>query len=142
MTDALTFASDEIGAYAFPEPTLEEELAQLDEEALFDYMNLPERITGIVGYLHASTTAGSHGPRVKYYLRPGRAQPSFSVSVSPEPRVMASSLPERLVRQRAPEVFEFVRRNHDALIRFWRDGEEMDSDQVDELKRSLIDINQ
>lgn len=96
----MTMASIETEA-PLHEPTLEEELAALGEEDVFEMVNLRERDTGIMGVLFLSTVLGPHGPRVKYYLRAGRDQPSFSVSIAPEPRVLVNSLPVREM-QRGP----------------------------------------
>ncbi|MEI9884919.1 MAG: hypothetical protein WDN08_00220 [Rhizomicrobium sp.] len=56
---------------------------------------------------------------MKYYLEAGKGQPSFSVSVSDQPQILASSLPERVVRQTSPAVFQWVQLNAAALLSFW-----------------------
>jgi hypothetical protein len=101
MSDTLA-RDDEIGTYDYPGPTPQEELAAIDEEARFDFMNLPSSMTGIAGVIFISTDRGALGPRVKFFERTGKGQPSFSVSSGPEPRVPVSSLPERVVRRVAP----------------------------------------
>lgn len=108
------------------EPTLAEELAWVGEEDLFEMVNLREADTGIAGVLFVSTAVGSHGPRVKYFLKAGRDQPSFSVSIGPDPRVLANSLPERELRRAAPVVIDWVRLNHEPLLRFWNHTDGMD----------------
>ena len=75
------------------EPTLAEELAGLGGEDLFEMVNLREQDTGLTGVVFISTAMPAHGPRVKWFIKPGRDQPSFSVSVGPEPRVLANSCP-------------------------------------------------
>jgi hypothetical protein len=62
---------------------------------------------------------GGHGPRVKYFLQPGRSQASFSVAIADNPTVIANSLPRRVVRQRLPQVIDWVSRNKDASLDFW-----------------------
>jgi hypothetical protein len=111
------------------EPTLDEELRALGEEDVFEMTNLKERHTGIPGVIFISTAMGPHGPRVKYYLRAGGDQPSFSVAVGPDPRVLASSLDDRDVARMAPSVIAWVRLNHAALGRFWSDGKAWDVDE-------------
>ena len=66
---------------------------------------------------------GQHGPRVKYFVKTGKGQPSFSVSVSSRPRVLANSLPERIVNRSAPSVITWVGLNHHALMAFWKEGQ-------------------
>jgi hypothetical protein len=105
------------------EPTLQDELAALGEDDLFEFMNLTSHETGIDGVLFVSTARGQHGPRVKYFVKTGKGQPSFSVSISAEPEILASSLPERLVRRIAPEVIEWVKLNRADLLRFWEEGQ-------------------
>lgn len=98
----------------------------LGEEDLFEMVNLREQDTGVSGVLFVSTAVGAHGPRVKFFLNVGRDQPSFSVSIGPEPRVLANSLPERELRRAAPAVIAWVRVNHVALLRFWNHRDGMD----------------
>jgi hypothetical protein len=99
---------------------LAEELAQ---EELVDMANLTSAQTGIIGTIFISTAMGAHGPRVKYFLQPGRTQPSFSVSIADAPAAVANSLPARVVRQMSPQVIEWVLRNKDALLDFWHHGD-------------------
>ncbi len=109
-----------------PDPTIQEELAGLGEEALFEMTNLPPARTGIKGVLFLSTAVGFHGPRVKFFVKTGKGQPSFSVSIAERPNVVANSLPERVVNQMAPGVIEWVKLNREALLRFWNEGEILD----------------
>ena len=114
--------NESIAVWIDREPTLDEELRALGEEDIFDMANLPESQTGVPGVIMISTAMGSHGPRVKYYLKSGRHQPRFSVAVASEPRVVANSLSDRDLARAAPEVIAWVRRNHEKLARFWWDG--------------------
>ena len=57
--------------------------------------NLTSAQTGVPGTIFISTAMGAHGPRVKYFVQPGRTQPSFSVSIADAPAVVANSLPAR-----------------------------------------------
>ena len=96
---------------------------ELSRDDVIEMANLTTQQTGIPGTIFISTAMGSHGPRVKYFVQPGRTQPSFSVSVGDPPAVMANSLPARVLRQRAPQVIEWVSRNRDALLDFWNNGD-------------------
>src|SRR3989454_9251841 len=93
--------------------TLAHELAT---DELVEMANLTADQTGVPGTIFISTAMGSHGPRVKYYLQPGRTQPSFSVTISDNPIVAANSLPIRVVRQVSPQVIAWVSRNKDTLL--------------------------
>lgn len=104
------------------EPTREEEIGALDDEDIFEMANLSEKHTGIPGVVFISTVMGAHGPRVKYYLKTGPAQPSFSVAVASQPRVLANSMDERDMNRMAPAVLEWVALNHEALSSFWWEG--------------------
>ena len=103
-----------------PDVSLADELSCDD---LIELANLTSQQTGVPGTIFISTAMGSHGPRVEYFVRPGRTQPSFSVSVVDPPAVVANSLPVRVLRQRAPQVIEWVSRNRDALLDFWNEGD-------------------
>ena len=96
---------------------------ELAGEDVVEMANLTSMQTGVPGTIFISTAMGAHGPRVKYFVRPGRTQPSFSVSVADSPTVVANSLPARTLRQFSPQVIEWVRRNRDALLDFWNNGD-------------------
>ena len=99
---------------------LAEELA---DDVVADMANLTTDQTGVTGTIFISTAIGAHGPGVQYFLQPGRAQPSFSVSITDIPTVVANSLPARVVRRMSPQVVEWVARNKDALLDFWHHGD-------------------
>jgi hypothetical protein len=99
---------------------LAEELAAED---VVEMANLTTAQAGISGTIFISTAMGARGPRVKYFLQPGRMQPSFSMSIGDAPAVVANSLPARTMRQMTPRVVEWVLRNKDALLDFWYHGD-------------------
>ena len=92
---------------------------ELVDDDVVEIANLTTAQTGVAGAIFISTAMGGHGPRVKYFLEPGRSQPSFSVAVADTPTVVANSLPVRVVRQLSPQVVDWVSRNKDALLVFW-----------------------
>jgi hypothetical protein len=110
---------------------------ELATEELVETANLTTAQTGVPGTIFISTAMGSHGPRVKYFVQPGRNQPSFSVLIADPPRVVANSLPGRVLRQRAPEVIRWVALNNDALIDFWNNGDTWTDPQVTAFKQAL-----
>ena len=99
--------------------------------------NLTSEQTGVLGTIFVSTAMGSHGPRVKYFVRPGRTQPSFSVSIADTPAVVANSLPARTLRQRSPQVIEWVSTNKDGLLDFWNNGDTWSQPEVNEFIQRL-----
>lgn len=119
------------------EPTLDEELRALGEEDLVEMAYLPPDWTGVLAHIFISTALGQHGPRVKVYLKKGRHQPSASISIGPNPRVLASSLEERDLARIAPQALTWVALNHEALTTFWFEGESLDIADVAEFGRSL-----
>ena len=112
------------------EPSIEEEMATLGDDDLFDMANLTFDHTGIAGIVYIFTAVGSRGPRVKYFQKTGKGQSSFSVSIADRPRVVASSLPDRIQSQMVPKVIEWVRANRDELLSFWNEGETWTVDEV------------
>ena len=113
---------------------LTEELAR---EGLVEMANQTSAQTGITGTIFISTAMGAHGPRVKYFVQPGRTQPSFSVSIGDIPVVVANSLPLRTVRQTSPRVVEWVSRNKDALLDFWHHGDTWTQPEVNDFIQKL-----
>jgi hypothetical protein len=114
--------------------SLAEELAC---EELVEMANLTSAQTGVAGTIFISTAMGAHGPRVKYFLQPGRSQPSFSVSIADMPSVVANSLPARVVRQMSPRVVEWVSSNRSALLDFWHHGDTWAQPEVNDFIQQL-----
>jgi len=104
---------------------------------MVEIANLTSAQTGVPGTIFTSTAMGGHGPRVKYFVQPGRSQPSFSVSISDKPAVVANSLPARTVRQMSPQVVEWVSRNKDALLDFWHQGDTWTQPEVNDFIEKL-----
>ena len=119
------------------EPTLDEELNALAEDELVEMAYLPSDWTGVLAHVFISTALGQHGPRIKVYVRKGRHQPSASISVGPNPRILASSLDERDLTRIAPNALEWVALNHEALTHFWFEGESLDIQDVADFGRTL-----
>src|SRR5690348_10190520 len=113
---------------------LAEELAGED---VVEMANLTTAQTGVPGTIFISTAMGGYGPRVKYFLQPGRSQPSFSVAVADTPTVVANSLPVRVFRQMSPQVIDWVSRNKDALLDFWHHGDTWTQPEVSDFIQKL-----
>jgi hypothetical protein len=113
---------------------LAEELA---DDVVADMANLTTDQTGVPGTIFISTAMGSHEPRVKYFLQPGRTQPSFSVAIADAPAVVANSLPLRTMRQMSPPVIDWVLRNKDALLEFWHHGDAWTQPEVNDFIQRL-----
>jgi hypothetical protein len=125
MTDVMRIPADVL---------LAEELAR---EEVVEMANLTAAQTGITGTIFISTAMGAHGPRAKYFVQPGRTQPSFSVSIANIPAVVANSLPTRVVREMLPQVIEWVSRNRDTLLDFWHHGDTWTQPEVNEFIQKL-----
>jgi hypothetical protein len=119
------------------EPTLGDELASVGDDDVVEMTNLQETDTGIPGVVFISTAMGSHGPRVKYFVKAGRDQPSFSVSIADEPKVLANSLSQRDLNRAAPAVIGWVRLNRRALLQFWNEGDSLSIHEVLAFVKSL-----
>ncbi len=119
------------------ETTVREDIDSLGDDDVMDTLNLTKDDTGINGIVFISTHMGAHGPRIKYMQKPGEHQPSFSVSISDRPRVLATSLPDRVVNRMAPAVIEWVRANRDDLLKFWNSGNDLTRAEVNQLLDGL-----
>ncbi|HTT78527.1 MAG TPA: hypothetical protein VMF86_02505 [Stellaceae bacterium] len=117
-----------------PDVPLADELA-VDE--LIEMANLTTAQTGVPGTIFISIVMGGHGPQVKYFVQPGRSQPSFSVLIADPPRVVANSLPGRVLRQISPQVIQWVALNRDALLDFWNNGDTWTDPRVTAFKQAL-----
>ena len=96
---------------------------ELPSDELVEMANLTTAQTGVPGTIFISTAMGSHGPWVKYYVQPGRTQPSFSVTIAENLAVVANSLPVRVLGRTSPQVIRWVSLNNDALLDFRNHGE-------------------
>jgi len=101
-----------------------------NDDAIVEMANLDKSQTGIDGVIWISTMMTGHAPRVKYFVRPGRTQPSFSVTIADQPRVVANSLPPRVANQMSPVVIQWVTLNKDALLDFWHHGDTWTASQL------------
>jgi hypothetical protein len=117
-----------------PDVTLADELAT---DELVEMANLTAAQTGVTGTIFISTAMGSHGPRVKYFVQPGRTQPSFSVTIGDSPAVVANSLPSRVLNQMSPQLIQWVLLNKDALFDFWNNGDAWMQPQVNSFIQAL-----
>jgi hypothetical protein len=111
------------------------ELEQTDDP--IEMANLPPSQTGIDGVVFVSTRMGPHGPRVKYYERPGRGRPSFSMSIADDPQIVANSLPQRVAVDVGSKVRAWVLLNKDALLDFWNHGDAWMQPQVEAFLHGL-----
>lgn len=128
---------ESIAVWIDREPTLDEELGALEEDDLVEMANLPPDWTGVLETIFISTALGKHGPCIKVYPKTGRHQPSASISIGPNPRVLASSLDDRDLARIAPKAMEWVAANHEALTTFWFEGESWNLGDVADFGRSL-----
>jgi hypothetical protein len=119
------------------DPPLAEELA---DEDVVELANLTTAQTGVPGTIFISTAMGGHGPRVKYFLQPGRSQPSFSVAIADPSVVVANSLPARIVCQRSPQLTAWVVRNRDAFVDFWHHGDTWTQPEVNDFIQRLQSV--
>jgi len=110
---------------------------ELADDDVVEMANLTTAQTGVPGTIFISTAMGGHGPRVKYFLQPGRSQPSFSITISDAPTLAANSLPVRVVRQMSPQVISWVLRNNDALLDFWYHGDTCTQPEVNDFIQKL-----
>jgi len=110
---------------------------ELADDDVVEMANLTTAQTGVPGTIFISAAMGGHGPRVNYFSQPGRSQPSFSVAVVDNPTVIANSLPLRVVRQRSPQVIDWVLRNKDALLDFWYHGDTWTHPEVNDFIQKL-----
>ena len=110
---------------------------ELANDDVVEMANLTTAQTGVSGTIFISTAMGGHGPRVKYFLQPGRSQPSFSVTIADPPTVAANSLSVRVVRQMSPQVINWVSRNKDPLLDFWYHGDSWTPPEVNDFIQKL-----
>ena len=105
------------------EPTLDHLLSALAPEDIFDMRVLEPDQTGVPFLVWISTRLGQHGPRVKGYLgRSGGDQPSFSMTISEQPEVVATSYSDRETAQAAKALAPWIISNAPALRTLWFDG--------------------
>jgi hypothetical protein len=117
------------------DPLLADELLKYD--GIIEMANLDKSQTGIDGVIWISTMMTGHAPRVKYFIRPGRTQSSFSVTIGDQPRVVANSLPPRVVNQMSPLVVQWVILNKDVLLDFWHNGDTWTASQLIQFLQSF-----
>ncbi|QYU70482.1 hypothetical protein J4558_10350 [Leptolyngbya sp. 15MV] len=103
----------------------------VDDDEMFDMVNLSTRRTGVSGTIFISTRRASHGPRIKWF--PGKAEweaPCLIVTLETPPRAINQGLQSRIAREGQAIAVPWAERNRAALLRFWHDGLSWDSDEV------------
>jgi hypothetical protein len=110
---------------------------ELSADDLIEMANLTSAQTGVAGTIFISTAMGQDGPRVKYYVRAGRTQPSFSITIADKPTLVANSLAAQIANQMAPQVVNWVLRNKDSLLDFWHHGDTWSQPQVNAFIQTL-----
>jgi len=108
-----------------------------NDDGVIEMANLDKLQTGIDGVIWISTMMTGHAPRVKYFVRPGRTQPSFSVAIADQPRVVANSLSPRVLNQMSPLVIQWVTLNKDGLLDFWHHGDTWTASQLIQFLQSF-----
>jgi hypothetical protein len=117
-----------------PDTPLAEELSAKE---LVEMTGLTTDQTEVPGTISISTAMGSHGQCVKYFVQPSCNQPSFSVVIANPPYVVANSLPDRVLRQRTPDVLRWVALDKDAPLDLWDNGDSWTDPQVTAFKQEL-----
>lgn len=104
----------------------------VDPDMLVEMANLLKSKTGVEGVIYISSSQGSHGPRVKWFvtLPKSKRDPCLSVTIKPNPQVKNLNLPKAVVIANQKYVRDWVRLNYEQLLNFWNDGYSWDSDKV------------
>lgn len=113
-------------------------LNELKADLLFEMANLGKKHTGFDKIIYISTAQASHGPRVKIFHKTGKGEPSTSISIEDDPKVVADSL--NPPQSEIDDVIRFVKLNKVDLLKFWHHGTDMMKDDVDALIDGLKKI--
>jgi hypothetical protein len=116
-----------------PAKTNPDALVATESEDIFELMNLPPRMTGLLMSIWASPRGNArHDIRIKVNMSHGRnmaIENTAVVAIRPTPRVIAGELSteDRLA------VEQWIKLNYDAIIGYW--NEDIDSGQfLEQLK--------
>ena len=107
-----------------------------NDDSIIEMANLDKSQTGSDGIIWISTMM-TGAPSVKYFVRAGRTQPSFSVTIAHQPRVATNSLPPQVLNQMSPLVMQWVTLNKDALLDFWHHGDTWTASQLIQFLQSF-----
>lgn len=107
---------------------------------LFEMANLTSKYTGFDKIIRVSTAEGSHAPRVKIYYKPGKDNPSTSISIGDNPEKIEGADSLNPTSEEIAQVIKFVKLNKEALLKFWYHGTDMTQDEVDEMFATLHKI--
>jgi hypothetical protein len=115
-----------------------EEQCIITESELYEMARIQKKDSGINVMIYASTkdvVKGRHGPRIKVSNIIGTFSDSdnFSVSIAHEPQIMSGK--SKLGNSTVEDIFDFVKINYEALMKYWNNSYESDSDFYTELKQ-------
>lgn len=106
---------------------------------LTETVNLEANQTGIEGIISIATRPTARAARVTYYAgRPANDQPSMSVTIARNPRVVQNNLPGNIATRMAPMVQAWVSSNHAKLLDFWSNGHTWYHDEVTAFIAGLV----
>lgn len=109
-------------------------------DQISEMANLPEKETGIKGFIYISTKQGNHGPRIKYYKKLGQDKPSLSIQISKDPKVVVVSSGFVISSEIEKKLIQYIKLNRIKLLKFWKHGTKMTRGEVNKLLDSLIPV--
>ncbi len=95
----------------------------IDDDEMFDVVNLTREDTGVEGTISISTAQGQHGPRIKWFPdKPSRDGPCLILSLGGPRRAVVHGLGARQARRGEAASRGWVALNEPALLEFWNNG--------------------
>lgn len=110
----------------------------ITEENLYEMARVQKRDSGLPQMIFVSTRdygTGNHWARIKVSNVPGTfsKNDNFSVSISIDPRIVGGK--SKYSTSDMNDIFDWIKLNHDTLIKYWNNKYETDSEFYTELKK-------
>lgn len=113
----------------------------IDDDEMFDVVNLTHQDTGVTGTIFISTAQGKHGPRIKWFPdKPSRDGPCLILTLGGSRGVVAHGLGPRQARRGEAASRDWVALNEPALLDFWNNGVLWSRAELERFLNSLVKL--
>lgn len=119
--------------------------AAIDDDEMFDVVNLTHQDTGVTGTIFISTAQGKHdrkhGPRIKWFLdKPSRDGSCLILTLGGSRSAVVHGLGPRQARRGEAASRDWVAMNEPALLDFWNNGVLWSRAELERFLKSLVKL--
>lgn len=113
----------------------------IDDDEMFDVVNLTHEDTGVEGTIFIATAQRKHGPRIKWFPgKPSRDGPCLILTLGGSRSVVVHGLGPQQARRGEAASRDWVALNEPALLDFWNNGVLWSRAELERFLNSLVKL--